>query len=136
MNISKKSITGNYRELNEDRIGVYKNKTDQTLLIVADGMGGHEKGEVAAQFVIDKIKESWEGSNFFNEQELEPYLRDLVIKTNRDLYLYSSEETTSKNMGTTLAMAVITDQSIYVLNIGDSRVYALRKRGIEQVTKV
>lgn len=135
MNISKKSITGNYRELNEDRIGVYKNKTDQTLLIVADGMGGHEKGEVAAQFVIDKIKESWEGSNFFNEQELEPYLRDLVIKTNRDLYLYSSEETTSKNMGTTLAMAVITDQSIYVLNIGDSRVYALRKRGIEQVTK-
>ena len=117
MNISTKSITGNYRELNEDRIGVFKNKTDQMLLLVADGMGGHEKGEVAAQFVIDKIEETWINSNFFNEQELEPFLRDLVIKTNRALYLYSNEETTEHNMGTTLAMAVITDESIYVLNI-------------------
>lgn len=135
MNISMKSITGNYRELNEDRIGVFKNKTDQMLLLVADGMGGHEKGEVAAQFVIDKIEDIWINSNFFNEQELEPFLRDLVIKSNRALYLYSNEETKEHNMGTTLAMAVITDESIYVLNIGDSRVYALQKREILQVTK-
>ena len=51
MNFYEKSICGNYREINEDTVSIIKNNTDQTIALIADGMGGHEQGEVASQFV-------------------------------------------------------------------------------------
>src|SRR5699024_11634002 len=56
LEIIDKSIRREFRNLNEDRTGVFYNKTNQVLFLVADGMGGHAHGDVASKFVNDEIQ--------------------------------------------------------------------------------
>jgi serine/threonine protein phosphatase PrpC len=135
LEIVEKSICGDYRALNEDNTGVFRNQTDQILLLVADGMGGHNYGDVASSMTTEFIKEAWEQENFLRLTEAEKFLRQLVIKTNRKLYDYQNEHQKYKGMGTTLVMAAIVEGIIIVLNVGDSRCYAMNRRSIEQVTR-
>lgn len=134
MKFYEKSICGSYRNLNEDTAYVFQNKTGQKIALIADGMGGHEHGEVASKFVASKIKEAFEETNYFKPDDGKDFLRDLIIQTNRELYDYSNEKTESKNMGTTLVLAAFLDEMIYVFNVGDSRAYALKKLEIRQIT--
>lgn len=115
--------------------GYFTNQTGQQLLLIADGMGGHQYGEVASQFVHDKIKHAWEEKNLFNIDEAEAFLRDLVVKTNRELYDYQEENTKYKGMGTTLVLVAVIDTSMLVLNVGDSRAYVMNNRKIDQITE-
>ncbi len=85
LKVTEKSICGNYRDINEDLTGHFYNRTNQPLLLIADGMGGHQYGEVASRFVHDKVKSAWEDNNLFNIDEAERFLRELVIKTNHEL---------------------------------------------------
>lgn len=135
MKVTEKSICGNYRDTNEDLTGHFYNRTNQSLLFIADGMGAHDYGEVASRFVYDKVKSAWENNNLFNIDEAEHYLRDLVIKTNHELYDYQSDYPEYKGMGTTLVLVAIIESSILVLNIGDSRAYVMNNRKIDQVTE-
>lgn len=134
MEIIDKSIRGEFRDLNEDRTGVFYNKTNQVLFLVADGMGGHAHGDVASKFVNDEIQKAWQKENLIKSDQAEAFLRDLVIKTNRKLYDIQNEDPEYRGMGTTLVLASIIDDTIFILNIGDSRAYALKRRTIEQVT--
>lgn len=134
MEIIDKSIRGEFRELNEDRTGVFYNKTNQVLFLVADGMGGHAHGDVASKFVNDEIQKAWQEENLIKSDYAEAFLRDLVIKTNRRLYDLQSAHDDYSGMGTTLVLASIIDDTIFILNIGDSRAYVMKRRTIEQVT--
>jgi protein phosphatase len=135
LKVIERSICGRFRETNEDVTGHFNNRTDQTLLLIADGMGGHEHGEVASQFVHDKIKAAWEVKNLFNIDEAERFLKDLVEKTNRALYDFQEEEPKYKGMGTTLVLVAVIDSLLLVLSVGDSRAYVMNNRKIEQVTE-
>ena len=134
MEIIDKSIRGEFRELNEDRTGIFYNKTNQVLFLVADGMGGHAHGDVASKFVNDEIQKAWQEENLIKSDYAEEFLRDLVIKTNRKLYDLQSVHDDYSGMGTTLVLASIVDDTIFILNIGDSRAYVMKRRTIEQVT--
>lgn len=134
MEIIDKSIRGEFRDLNEDRTGVFYNKTNQVLFLVADGMGGHAHGDVASKFVNDEIQKAWEEENLIKSDYAEEFLRDLVISTNRKLYDLQNVHDDYSGMGTTLVLASIIDDTIFVLNIGDSRAYVMKRRSIEQVT--
>lgn len=135
MKVTEKSICGNYRETNEDLTGHFYNRTRQPLLLIADGMGGHQYGEVASRFVYDKVKTAWENNNLFNIDEAERFLRDLVMRTNHELYDYQEEHAEYRGMGTTLVLVAVIESSILVLNVGDSRAYVMNTRKIEQVTE-
>lgn len=134
MEIIDKSIRGEFRDLNEDRTGVFYNKTNQVLFLVADGMGGHAHGEVASKFVNDEIQKAWQSENLIKSDYAEEFLRALVIKTNRKLYDLQNVHEDYRGMGTTLVLASIIDDTIFILNIGDSRAYVMKGRSIEQVT--
>lgn len=134
MEIIDKSIRGEFRELNEDRTGVFYNKTNQVLFLVADGMGGHAHGDVASKFVNDEIQKAWEQENLIKRDYAEEFLRDLVIKTNRQLYDLQNAHDEYSGMGTTLVLASVIEDTIFMLNIGDSRAYVMKRRTIEQVT--
>ena len=134
MKIIEKSICGNFRETNEDLTGHFYNRTGQPLLLIADGMGGHQYGEVASRFVYDQIKDAWQSHNLFNIDEAEHFLRELVTKTNRALYDYQDEN--PEYSGMNYISACCSNRIIdLVLNVGDSRAYVMNNRKIEQVTE-
>lgn len=135
MRAVEKSICGNFRNTNEDATGIFHNGTGQTLIMVSDGMGGHQYGDVASHFVLDKIREAWEAENLLDVDAGEQFLRNLVMSVNRSLHTYQEENPEYRGMGTTLVLAAFIDETILVLNVGDSRAYVMNPRSIEQVTK-
>jgi protein phosphatase len=125
---------GRYRDKNEDAGGVFYNQTEQQLLVLCDGMGGHLAGEVASQFVTDELKRRFEAENLIEEEQAETWLRTTLKAINRDLYRQSVENPEYKGMGTTCVCALVFAHFIVVANVGDSRAYLVNSREIEQIT--
>ena len=78
MRIVERSVTGNFRKNNEDTTAIILNGTNQQLLLVADGMGGHQHGEVASEFVRDKLVEAWKNTNLLRVNEAEKFMKNLI----------------------------------------------------------
>ncbi|MCD8914619.1 Stp1/IreP family PP2C-type Ser/Thr phosphatase [Staphylococcus simulans] len=126
--------TGHHREKNEDAGGIFYNMTEQQLLVLCDGMGGHKAGEVASEFVVQRLKELFEEENLVEEHQAEDWLRMKLQKVNRELYSYALTDDNFKGMGTTAVAALIFDKHVVIANIGDSRAYLVNSREIEQIT--
>lgn len=137
------SDRGLKRGHNEDSLSVVP---DIGLYIVADGMGGHNAGEVASRQAIESMVEfirtcdsdevTWP---FPQEAELSEYENRLVaaIKiANRDVCNLSLEHQEYSGMGTTLVALSVSDslESVAVAHVGDSRCYRLREGKLDQVT--
>ncbi|MDU9417478.1 Stp1/IreP family PP2C-type Ser/Thr phosphatase [Staphylococcus lloydii] len=125
---------GQYRENNEDAGGVFYNKTNQQLLVLCDGMGGHQAGEVASQFVTKELQQRFEEENLIEAHQAEDWLRSTLKNINRELYQLSSTRPEYSGMGTTCVCALVFDDYIVVANIGDSRAYLVNSRDVEQIT--
>ncbi|MBO1220541.1 Stp1/IreP family PP2C-type Ser/Thr phosphatase [Staphylococcus nepalensis] len=126
--------TGQYRDKNEDAGGVFYNQTEQQLLVLCDGMGGHLAGEVASQFVTNELQRRFEEENLIEPKQAEDWLRTTLKAINRELYEMSTKNVEYQGMGTTCVCALVFDEYVVVANIGDSRGYLVNSREIEQVT--
>ncbi|MBG3873466.1 Stp1/IreP family PP2C-type Ser/Thr phosphatase [Staphylococcus xylosus] len=126
--------TGQYRDKNEDAGGVFYNRTEQQLLVLCDGMGGHLAGEVASQFVIRELQQRFEEENLIEADQAETWLKTTLKAINRELYDKSVENPEYQGMGTTCVCALVFDNYVVVANIGDSRAYLVNSREIEQIT--
>ncbi|HEX9140262.1 MAG TPA: Stp1/IreP family PP2C-type Ser/Thr phosphatase [Steroidobacteraceae bacterium] len=135
------SDTGRVREHNEDTIAF---DPDMGLLILADGMGGYNAGEVASgiavKTVVNLVRESVE-----REDLLEPdsdsglsrtaiILRDAIHRANKIIYQTARTQPQCEGMGTTIVGALFHDNRITIAHVGDSRLYRLRGAAFEQVT--
>ena len=124
--IYQDSAIGN-RTVNQDRMG-YCFSTDSLLMILADGMGGHLRGEIAAQIALQSI-----GAAF--QLQASPKLADPVAfldaslrKAHRDILRYQDVNFLPESPRTTIVTAIVQDGSIWWAHAGDSRVYLLRNR--------
>ncbi|WP_436952336.1 Stp1/IreP family PP2C-type Ser/Thr phosphatase [Staphylococcus shinii] len=126
--------TGQYRDKNEDAGGVFYNRTEQQLLVLCDGMGGHLAGEVASQFVTKELQQRFEEENLIEADQAETWLKTNLKAINRELYDKSVENPEYQGMGTTCVCALVFDNYVVVANIGDSRAYLVNSREIEQIT--
>lgn len=125
---------GQYREKNEDSGGIFYNQTDQTLLVICDGMGGYQAGEVASQFVVEALKERFEVENFIEDHQAEEWLKQNLQSINHELYQLAQTNDAYFGMGTTCVCVLILDHHIVIANIGDSRAYLINERRFEQLT--
>jgi len=102
------------------------------LFIVADGMGGHNAGEVASNQAIQSIYQ-----RYYADAELDIHrnLDNAIRWTNMELYQQAQSEVAQHGMGTTLTAAVIAGSHLSVAHVGDSRLYLLRDGKLEQVTQ-
>ncbi len=123
------SDTGKLRNANEDSFLV-----GEHLLAVADGMGGHNAGEVASAMAVQLLQ------NAANQpiESPESFI-DLISTINDAIFTAATEASEQRGMGTTLtAIAVAgstpSDEHVVVINVGDSRTYILRKGELRQVT--
>ncbi len=99
------------------------------LFIVADGMGGHNAGDYASKHAIERIVEEVENSKDSPVETLERAIQS----ANRYIRVKSRENEDMTGMGTTVVAATITDDVMYVANVGDSRLYIINTE-IKQIT--
>jgi len=116
----------------EDRVfsGAIKNGA-LTLAIVADGIGGGKLGERAATETIETIKSFCESSTGTNIPEM---LKAAIEQANRQVYDEGQHELQKRRMGSTVAVAAIYQNKLYVANAGDSRVYLIQGNKVKQLT--
>lgn len=128
---------GLIRSNNEDSFQVYSNKGGYPVVfILADGMGGHRKGELASRIAVDytfeRISELIQTTS--NIQETTNLLVDIVEKANVKVYLGALEDSENKGMGTTLTIAAIYEDTLVLAHVGDCRAYLLRKNSLMRIT--
>ncbi|QLK85832.1 Stp1/IreP family PP2C-type Ser/Thr phosphatase [Staphylococcus sp. 17KM0847] len=134
LNAELYSIAGHYRDQNEDAAGVFYNQTDQQLLVICDGMGGHLAGEVASRYVVEALQERFTAENLIEEHQAEAWLKQTLQDINRELYIFAHENPNYTGMGTTCVCALVFDHHIVVANIGDSRAYLMNNRNCDLIT--
>ena len=133
------SNTGCVRTENEDRIRLDER---MGLFLVADGMGGHSHGEVAAELAasavqayIESSKEradvTWPFGYDFGLSLNENRLATAIRLANRQVWKKSEESPECAGMGTTVAAALVSDNKAAIANVGDSRVYVFRDGVLE-----
>lgn len=127
---------GKVRTHNEDNVTIINNKNNEFILAVADGMGGHKAGEIASGIAIEHITESFNGLETLGKKEdAIDWLRNIVKEINNKIFSYTADHPESKGMGTTLVVAIKTNDYTLYGNIGDSSGYALKNEKLHKITK-
>lgn len=131
-----KTDVGIMRQMNQDYC--YANTEETGLLpnlfIVADGMGGHNAGDYASRFCVEKFVELTRNAGSGVVSKLS-FLENAIRETNEQLIVRAAENPELEGMGTTFVAATIADNNeMDVLNIGDSRLYIIDSE-IRQITE-
>jgi serine/threonine protein phosphatase PrpC len=132
-----KSDTGRKRTRNEDYVWV-----DETakLFIVADGMGGHEAGDVASQLTATTVGELVTTELKSKTEPIAPailtqLLTEAIETANKAVYNAAQEAGQKRRMGSTLVMALVRAATVYISHVGDARAYLARGATLMQLTK-
>ena len=134
MKVAYQTDIGRQRSQNQDRVAQYVDKNGNYLVVIADGIGGNQSGDVAAEMTIKRL-----GHHFKMDGPTEPleairwFAREIQI-INDQILKKSQENITYQGMGTTLVAAIIFKKTLVVANIGDSRGYLLHRSTLTQVT--
>ena len=133
--------TGRVREHNEDAIGT---TGDIGLMVLADGMGWYNAGEVASGIAVQIVTElAAEGATREERDDIDPHsgmmrqsivLRDAIYRANKIIYQTAQSQTHCEGMGTTIVACMFHDNKISVAHVGDSRAYRMRGGQLDQVT--
>jgi PPM family protein phosphatase len=137
------SETGPVRHMNED---CFVSAEDLRLFVVADGMGGHAAGEVAAKLAVESIenfiRRSHETTDFSWPYGIDPTLsyeanrlKTAVSLANRRINRMAENHDDYLGMGTTVVCALVTGAQLVVAHVGDSRLYVCADQTLEQLTE-
>lgn len=135
MQIAYQSSKGNVRDKNEDYGGVYQNRSELTLALITDGIGGNNAGEVASKLVVEHLGTSFEQTSLMNLKKLKQWLVNQLVTVNQLIVSKAKINHKLTKMGTTLVFGLINNQNCLIGNIGDSRAYLYRNQQIKQVTE-
>ncbi|MBA3238160.1 MAG: Stp1/IreP family PP2C-type Ser/Thr phosphatase [Parachlamydiaceae bacterium] len=130
------SDVGLVRQNNED---VWVGLQDPHFYVLADGMGGHQAGEVAARDtamgLCEIVKAQWGDAGKVSFHDMRKALRLAIEQVNRKVYKKSRLDPMLKGMGTTLCCVYFHPKGVIYAHVGDSRIYRLRNTRFEQLTK-
>ena len=134
---------GMKRNHNEDNFLLVE---DQSLFVVADGMGGHACGEVASQMAVENLARFFKDTSE-NEETTWPFKEEkgLMYEENRlvtaiklanlRIFESSSSDVKYRGMGTTVVGGLFSNGTVYIGHVGDSRAYRFRAGALEQLTE-
>ena len=126
---------GKIRDHNEDSVAIVSNESLEYLLAVADGMGGHRAGEIASSITINHLTKSFkEKETIGTKEEAIHFLKQAVSEANEKIYAYTEENPEPKGMGTTIVVALLTENYLLFGNIGDSSGFVLKHGKIHKIT--
>lgn len=117
--VGARTDVGRVREGNEDSY-----MANEPLFAVADGMGGHQGGEVASRLALDTLREAADGAA----------LAQAVQDANRAVFEQAGRDPALAGMGTTLTAFLAEGDTLRLAHVGDSRAYLLRDGALQQIT--
>ena len=130
--------TGIRRKYNQDHIGYQQNLG---IAVLADGMGGHQAGEVAAKMAVESILDKLQSlaelnsSSPVNESRILDFVSKSITECNTEIFKASHADEAHKGMGTTLVATIVDGSHIYAAHVGDSRLYLYRDQVLRRITK-
>lgn len=130
------------RKMNQDHVGWWP---ELGLFVVADGMGGHNAGEVASQMAVETVHEfiaesagvpdiTWPFGLEVGRSIDVNRLTTAVRLANRKIYIEGAKNPALSGMGTTVVAALVAGDRLALVSVGDSRIYRLRDGALEQLT--
>ncbi len=127
------SITGTRRDNNEDVAYI---SPDLRVFIVADGMGGHDSGEVASRFAVDALSHELAevSSQSHSDKEVEALVREALTHAHCLIASQAEDNPELTGADTTVVLALVFGSHLFVTGVGDSRAYLIRRGGIQQLT--
>ncbi len=127
---------GKIRSHNEDSFVVLP---EQGLLIVSDGMGGHNAGGLASKIVVEVLPQmlvkALQSLQEPSIEQLQEVVRDSVVDLSNEIWQRSRREHELSGMGATLVLAMLFEKKAIVANMGDSRAYLFRTGELQQLTE-
>lgn len=142
LEIVSETDVGMVRSHNEDSVAT---NASMGLAVIADGMGGHNAGEIASGMattvIVNEMRNALDQHSSFEiapqtgQSKAQKLLRNCITKANASIYQISQSQPQYSGMGTTLVVALFRDNMMTVAHIGDSRLYRLRGTEFQQITK-
>lgn len=130
------SHRGMVRKVNEDSGCFLLNAQNDLLMIVADGMGGHNGGEYASQITIDYITKKFLSLEYnMTTRDYIFWIDNLLNEVNSILKTVGSKNKWLEDMGTTIVLAIILKEKTIICNVGDSRCYKVQNQILSQISE-
>lgn len=130
--VSMLSDIGNYRKTNQDSIGSYE-EGDFGIYVIADGMGGHNAGEIASKLAVETTLNYIK--NHINENDIAKILNEAIQLANKKIYEISQNDSHLSGMGTTITACIKKGNYMAVANVGDSSCFVIKDNNILKITK-
>ncbi|MDW8801081.1 Stp1/IreP family PP2C-type Ser/Thr phosphatase [Clostridium sp. A1-XYC3] len=126
------SDIGNIRKINEDFVDFYRNDKF-SIYVVADGMGGHNAGEVASKLAVETIISFIKSLD--NIDDMEDVLKKSIQSANDKIFELAKNNEALGGMGTTITACLVKSKQMITANVGDSSCYIVKYDGITKITK-
>lgn len=133
LKIDSLTDVGLVRTKNEDSMEIRQNKLGHHLVLVADGMGGHNAGNVASKMAAKIIAENF--SKIDKPIDYKVFVEKVTKLANHEIYKAAMLKPSYSKMGTTLSFLIYDNKKMYTGHVGDSRIYFINKNSIQQITK-
>lgn len=125
MEISLITDIGKKRSNNQDYINKFDNTAGITMIVLADGMGGHLAGNIASEMAVTDLGRSWVNTNLTDLSQIRNWLTVTIESENEKIYKLGQTED-YKGMGTTIEAIIIVENAALYAHIGDSRIGLVR----------
>lgn len=137
MRFGVRSDKGAVREINEDSYNIIAGYSGLPVcFIIADGMGGHNSGEIASKLAVDYASNHilQFPESMSDDENIIETIGKIMDSANMEVNRKSKEDPANSGMGTTMIIAVVSNKKVFIGHIGDSRVYLFRKNEMERIT--
>ena len=135
MEVYFQSDIGKRRKSNQDYTATFTNQKNQLLALLADGMGGHQAGDIASRQAVEEIGIAWEATMIDDSEKAVQWFLQHIQQTNQRIFEKGQSQPTLSGMGTTLEVVTILDNHLALAHVGDSRIYLFREQRLIALTE-
>ncbi len=135
MEIAFRSDIGQRRTSNQDYADAFTNQQDVTLALLADGLGGHQAGDLASRSTVEDLGALWEASQLTDPEKASSWMVKHIQEENHVIYEKGQEQAETTGMGTTIVAAALFSDCYVIGHVGDSRAYLFRDGQLKQLTE-
>ncbi|MFC4697956.1 Stp1/IreP family PP2C-type Ser/Thr phosphatase [Enterococcus aquimarinus] len=135
MEVYFQSDIGKRRKSNQDYTATFTNQKNQLLALLADGMGGHQAGDIASRQAVEEIGIAWEATTIDDSEKAVQWFLQHIQQANQRIFEKGQSQPTLSGMGTTLEVVTLLDNHLALAHVGDSRIYLFREQRLIALTE-